>query len=507
MIRELRKQSKPDRNKKSISGFRSVFKAISIFGGVQFFNIFISIVRGKLLAVLIGTAGMGLNGLLLSSLNLIQKASGLGLSESAVRDISNANSSGNDARIRRVYTIFTRWIWLSATIGVLLTITLSSQLSRIAFNDGSYTIAFIFLSLTFIFGALTDGIYTLLRGTRRIKDLAKANIAGSLAGLIITIPILYFYGINGVVASIIASSAGVFLVSLYFKHKMKIKQISITFSETFKEGKSMASLGITLTVSSLLGAGVKFLINAYISKSGSLDELGIYNAGHSIMAGYVGMIFTAMGTDYYPRLSGEIERSDRWPHVVNQQAEIILLILGPILTFILLTSPLLIKILLSAEFLPTIDFIIWASLAVLLKGIAWVSSFIFIAKGDNKVFLYTELVSQFLFLALSIVLFERYGISGLGIAMVVTYIFSVAMLVIILKWRYNFIFSKEAFILVGAFFIVITFTVLSIKAFSYPNAYYTAGLAFTASILIALVGLNRRLNMIEILKSFLISKR
>ncbi|MBE0655945.1 MAG: hypothetical protein IH594_19240, partial [Bacteroidales bacterium] len=84
------------------AGFRSIFKNLTVLGGVQLFNILIALIRGKLLAVLIGTLGMGLNGLLLSGLNLINRFSGLGLSESAVRDISAAHGSNDERRIRRV---------------------------------------------------------------------------------------------------------------------------------------------------------------------------------------------------------------------------------------------------------------------------------------------------------------------------------------------------------------------------------------------------------------------
>ena len=153
-----------------VSGFRTIFKNTSLFGGVQVFNVLIALARGKLLAVLIGTAGMGLNGLLLSGLNLINRFSGLGLSESAVRDISAAYSTGDEKRIRRVYTVFNRWIWLSALLGLVLTIVFAPFLSRFAFGDGSRSVSFMVLSSTFIFGALTGGVYALLRGIQRIRS-------------------------------------------------------------------------------------------------------------------------------------------------------------------------------------------------------------------------------------------------------------------------------------------------------------------------------------------------
>ena len=56
--------------------FKDGLKATSLFGGVQIVNICIGIIRSKLLAILLGPEGMGLNGILNSTLQLINGASG-----------------------------------------------------------------------------------------------------------------------------------------------------------------------------------------------------------------------------------------------------------------------------------------------------------------------------------------------------------------------------------------------------------------------------------------------
>ena len=491
------------KNSESRSGYRSIFKATSVFGGVQVFNIIITVVRGKVLAVLIGTAGMGLNGLLMSGLNLIKTASGLGLTESAIRDISVANQSNDTKRIQVVYTIFKRWIWLSAIIGVVLTISLSPVLSKIAFGNNNHTIAFILLSVTFIFGALTGGIYTLLRGMRKIKVLARANISGSLAGLLIAIPIFYFYGIKGVVPAIIATAGARYLVSVYFRKKIEVKTIKLSLEKTFSGGKQMVALGIVLTASSLLTAGVKFILNGYISNTGSLDDLGIYNAGSSIMSGYIGMIFAAMATDYYPRLSGVINHPKEWKAIVNQQSETVLLILGPILAFILLSAPFLIKILLSTEFLPVIDYLTWATLSVLLRSISWASGFILISKADNKIFLYVQLAAMTWSLGFNILFFNLMGVKGLGISIIINQLLSVALMFLVLKVRYQFIISRSAYVLAGSYSLLLTVTVILISLLDYPRAYIVASITFIIILGISINGLNRRMDLMQFLKNLL----
>ncbi|MBN2281971.1 MAG: oligosaccharide flippase family protein, partial [Candidatus Marinimicrobia bacterium] len=328
------------------SSYRSIFKATSLFGGVQIFNIIITIIRGKAIAVLLGTSGMGLNALFVSTLKIITESTNLGLPQSAVKNIAEANGTGDVVMINRTVAIFKRWIWLTAFLGAAVTLVFSHFISKWTFGSTEYTFSFMLLSITFIFGALTGGIYTILRGLRKLNLLAKANIFGSAAGLLVSLPFFYFYGEDGIVPAIIAASVATYGISLFFRKKVTIDHVNLSWNETWRGGTEMAKLGIAMSLSMVFASFSAYIVSIYVIRTGSLSDLGLYNAGQTIIAGYVGMVFTAMGTDYFPRLSEVINMdSHKWQLVVNQQAELVLLILGPILLGILLTAPYLIRIL------------------------------------------------------------------------------------------------------------------------------------------------------------------
>ena len=470
-------------------------------------NIIITLIRGKALAILLGPAGMGLNGLFLSGLNLIKTASSLGIEQSAVRDISAAHASGNIPRINRTFSVFRRWIWITATLGVFITIALSPLLSRFSFKSGEHTWSFVLLSATFIFGALAGGIYTLLRGTRNIKAMAQANIVGSVAGLIVALPVFYFYGIKGVVPAIILTSFSGYLVSVYFRRKISFQQVALSFRETMKEGGGMVKLGISLSLSALMGTGVSYILYAFITRSGGLTDVGLYSSAMTIVGTYVGMVFSAMGTDYFPRLSGVIHDECKWKLLVNQQAEMVILILGPILAVLLATAPLLIRIILSVNFLPIIDFLTWAVLGLLLKGVVWVMGFVLIAKGDNKLFLGTETIGSIYTLGLNVLFYHFYGLKGLGISMFLSYLVSVIMMSIVLKLKYDFQFTKNFMGIVILFFILLIAALWGILQLGFPYAYFTGSLVTLLSIGFAIFGLNRRLDLLGLLGPALFNRR
>jgi len=480
------------------TNYKSIFKATSIFGGVQVFNILITLVRSKAVAILIGTAGMGLNGLFNSSLNLIRTLSSLGVAESAVRDISKAHSSDNETEMATTATVFKRLIWFTAALGIVLTVAFSSLLSRFTFNSTEHTFSYILLSSTFIFGTLSGGIYTLLRGTRQIKYLAQANVFGAIVGLLVALPIFYFYGIKGVVPAIIATAFGNYLVSLFYKNKIKFQKIDLSWTETLVLGKPMVILGLSLTTISLLSSGIAFVLNAFISKTGTLTDLGLYNAGLAIVDGYVGMVFTAMATDYYPRLAGVIQDEIKWKQLVNEQAELILIILSIVLVLLISTTPILIRVLLSKEFLAAKDFIFWSVLAIPLKGLVWVVGFVILAKGDNKLFLTVEIIANLIVLAFNLFFYKYYGLDGLGISMLISYSLSIVFMLYILKSKYSFQFSRVVFGLLFKTIFALSLCLISIKWLGYPYAYIPEALIVVITVGYSLRELNKRMNLKEI---------
>jgi len=488
------------------TSYRSIFKATSIFGGVQVFNILVTLIRGKATAVLIGTTGMGLNGFLLSGLKLISSLTSLGISSSAVRDLSIAYGESDDNRFETTYTVFRNWIWFTAILGVLSSILFAPLLSQFAFGNNSYTSAYVWLSTTFIFGALSGGIYTVLRAVRKVNYLAQANIYGSVGGLLVTLPILYYWRIDGVMPSIIAASAVTYFISIYFRKKVNIKVLNLNLKETFNLGKPMVVMGINMSLSSVLASVSVFILSAFITNQGSLSDLGLYSAGMSIMGGYIGMVFTAIGTDYFPRLSAVINDEIKWKEVVHHQAELVLILLTIVLVLLVVTSPILIRILLSREFLDTRDFIIISALSIPLKGLVWVLGFVILSKGDNRLFFITELLSNTWFLGFNLLFYFFYSIEGIAISMVLNYLLSIFMMLFIMKKYYNYHIKRSVYLLLIVGIISILALVLS---YIYIEGTLQIGLLVLISLL-ALVyqfyELNKRLNIKEILMSKFLKK-
>ena len=104
----------------STDSYSHVLKYTGIFGGVQGLNIVVSLVRNKLIAILLGPNGMGLVSLFNSTVNFISQSTNFGISFSAVKHVSELYDRGDEAGIQRFIQVVRTWSLLTALLGMLV---------------------------------------------------------------------------------------------------------------------------------------------------------------------------------------------------------------------------------------------------------------------------------------------------------------------------------------------------------------------------------------------------
>lgn len=422
--------------------YRSILKATSIFGGVQIWKILLGMVTQKFIAILIGAEGMGITGLYNSGLHFIQGITAMGLSQSAVKNVAEANATGNQERIGVVVTSLRKIVWLTGLLGAIVVIILSPWLSKSSFGNYDYAIPFAILSITLLLNQLSVGQSVVLQGLRKIRFLAKAGLYGSLLGVITTVPIYYFFRLQGIVPTIILHSATTLLLTWYFSRKIIITKVPVTWSQAISEGKEMMKMGIALSFNSMMVLGVTYITRIFVGKWGGIEQVGLFVAGTTIVNTYVGLVFSAMSTDYYPRLASCSNDNNKCCQCINQQAEIGVLLLTPILLLFLLVVPFMIVILYSKDFLPVVGFMQWAILGTMFKIASWAISFVFIAKGAMKPFLFNEILIKVFHVPAYLLGFYYWGLNGLGIAFMLNYLIYLIIVYTMTRRMYSFRLSK-----------------------------------------------------------------
>ena len=487
---------------KDRTAYRQIMKATSLFGGVQAIQILISIGRSKVIAVLLGPAGMGIAGLLSSTLGMVQHLTNFGLKTSAVKDVSAAHATKNAGRIATVVSVFRRLVWGTGFLGVIVVLLTAPYLSELAFGSKEYTWSFMLLSVILLFQQITSGQNVLMQGTRKLKLLAKASVLGSFISLVLTVPLYYLWGIDGIVPALILTAFITLLVSWYYANQVKIREKSVSFLRTIAEGKEMMVLGFAISLTGLINTGTSYIVKIFISNTGGVDEVGLYKAGLAVIVGYVGMVFTAMSKDYYPRLAGSSKDLIAMNSIVNQQAEIAILILGPIILVFLVFIDWVVIILYSSEFLAIEGMIHWAILGMFFKAAGWCMGYMFLARGDSKLFFWNELISNGYTMGLNIAGYYFLGLVGLGMSYLVGYILYVIQVYIVTGIKYRFRVNKD---LIRVF---ITQTGLAVSCFTVINmlhnifAYLIGTTLILISMALAIYELNRRMDLKGMLEEF-----
>jgi O-antigen/teichoic acid export membrane protein len=425
------------------TSYRTIFKATSLFGGVQIIQIILNLVRGKVIAVLLGAAGIGLNSLYISSVSLISNISGLGISFTAVRDIAKAKESGDAHKLSIIITVFKRWLYATSFFGFAGVLIFSPLLSLYTFKSYEHTVPFIFLAFMLLFGSLSAGNASLLQGTRNLKKYALHSLTGSLVGLVVSVPFYYIFGIKGVVPALIVSAFITYLFSIYSTSKIEVKSVGVSWRESYTQGLEMVKLGIAMMLSVSIGSLVHYLVNTYISNSGSIGDLGLYQAGMAITSQSIGLVFTAMAIDYYPRLSAISENNEKVKQMVNQQGEITMLIATPVLILLSVAAPLVIRLLYSAEFLPIVDFLRVLAFGIMFKAASYSIGAISFSKGDKKVFFFLEgIYMNASILLFSVIGYKMSGLTGLSWAnLIMNFVYFIIIIIVTYK-LYKFSINK-----------------------------------------------------------------
>jgi O-antigen/teichoic acid export membrane protein len=261
-------------------------------------------------------------------------------------------------------------------------------------------------------------------------------------------------------------------------------------------------MGFMLSLSGIIGMGASYLLRIFISNTGGVAEVGLYSAGFNIIGTYVGLVFTAMGTDYYPRLSGIAHDNRKATTMINQQAEIAVLILAPILCVFLVFINWVVILLYSTKFVAVNGMIHWAALGMFFKAASWSIAFVFLAKSASKLFFWNELISSVYLLGFNMLGYKYAGLDGLGISFLVTYILYFLQVYLITHKIYAFSLDKAFIQIISIQLLIAVTCFLIVKFLTAPYSYIAGTLLIIISVGFSLNELNKRMDLKQIVSNF-----
>lgn len=441
--------------------YAQILKSTAVIGGSSVINIVFAAVRNKAIAMLLGPDGVGLMGLFNTIADLVQTVAGLGVQASGVRQVAEAAGTGDKDRVARTGIVLGRVSLGLGLLGGLLLAALSLPIAQFTFGDHGHAAGLVLLSLAVFFKLLSAGQTALLQGLRRIADLAWINIVGAIAGTLISIPIIYFFRERGIVPSLVAVAATTLAISWWFTRRVPLSRPETSLLQTRRETTVLLKLGFAFMASAVLTAGAAYAIRLIVLRLGGFEAAGLYQAAWALGGLYAGFILQAMGTDFYPRLTAVCEDNGACNRLVNEQAQISLLLAGPGLMATLTAAPLIMVVFYSSEFHEAADLLRWICLGMMLRIASWPMGFIVVAKGAQNVFFWTEVAATVVHVGLAWLFVRLFGLTGAGVAFFGLYVWHTLVIYLIVRHMSGFRWSPVNLRL-GALFLAASAVVFTV---------------------------------------------
>lgn len=423
---------------------RQILRSSSIIGGASVINILIGLLRIKVVAVLLGPAGVGLVGILQNLMATASTVAALGFGTVGTRQIAEAagreDQPGIDTARRALF-----WGTLGlAVLGGVLLWALRHVLADKVLADPSLAPLVGWLAVGVALTIASGSQGALLTGMRRVGDIARVQVYSAFMSAALGIGAIWLLGEAGLLLFILAGPISGFVIGhLYVARLPKVQSPAVPLPALAGQWKTMARLGTAFMVAGLVGVLGQLAVRTLVQRELGAESLGYFQAAWMISMTYLGFVLGAMGTDYYPRLTAAIHDHATANRLVNEQTEVALLLAGPVLLGMLALVPWVIPLLYTAEFAPAASILRWQILGDVLKIVSWPLGFVILAAGDGRTFVLSESAAMAVFVGITWLALPWLGIQATGVGFLLMYMVYLPLVYWLARRRTGFRWSRS----------------------------------------------------------------
>jgi PST family polysaccharide transporter len=333
--------------------------------------------------------------------------------------------------------------WLEAAariLGVLFLYPLSQWALATRYQSG--TILWMGLALLFTVAA---GIQTgILNAYHRVKALAALGVTNTLITAAIAIPSVMIWRIHGVIPAVIGGPLVSCAVSAYVLHRVigPVRSPS-NWNQTLISARALLVFGGPYTASMIVGTGVQLALPMVILHLLNTESVGYYRAAAAVSVGYLGFLVTAMGQDYYPRVSAAADQPATLVRLINEQHRLVMLLAAPVILGTLALVPYLVPLVYSSKFHAAIEILEWQLIGDLFKFSSWTMAFAILARCKSSTYFMTESIAGIASLATTWLAVRWFGLPGVGISFVATYIIYYCVVWLVIRREVGLVWTQN----------------------------------------------------------------
>lgn len=485
-------------------GHGRVMKYMGMFSGAQGFSMLLGIVKNKAAAKFLGTYGLGMMAMCNRTLQMISDATGLGLSFSGVRALSNAYAK-SDSDVKRCIKVIRSIALFTGLLGMLLMLVVAPFINMWLFDGGEFfLLRLMLLSPVLLFMAVTNGELAVLRGTQNLARITIYITAIAIPTLLVSVPLYIFMGLDGIFLSIfLVALIQMCIILLLSSSLYRYESSPFSFS-VLKEGSDIVKLGIGYMFVAMLSSLVLWLIYAILKSFGGNEVAGIFNAGFVIMMMLPGILFSAFDSEYYPRLASVISDKNKANVIVNEQVEVQLLVQSPLLMTFVAVMPFLVPLFYDTAFVPAISMAQIGMFGMFVRTLTYPLSYLSISKNETRLYVLLESAYNAILLFFVVAGYNMCGFIGVGAGMALAHVCDFLMLLMVATKRYGLKLSKSMwrifFIQLTLFLCVIA---LSLQYESMPFLWLLSPIFLLLSFVVSIKKIREKVTVYGRLKNYI----
>ena len=366
-------------------GFARAFTSLSLASAV---SMAANLVRGKLAALFLGPAGVGIFNQLSVMWNLFQTGGSLGAFNGLVQHGTEATVANEEAALHRLAS--TWWILLTvfscllAAVGALASAVISNWLLG---DHGAHAglVALMLVSIPF---AVTGQIYrALLSAGRLVPHLVRAQIISDVGGAIVFAALVPVLGLPGAILGFAAIHLIAYLtMALSVRRKLGAAYVRPRRADfrwsVVRSNIGFGASGLALIAFSNLSVAI---VSRLVIDELGIEANGIFSNAWRVASVYLGAVTTTAVSYYLPTLT-RAESDARMSADVNSALRFYLYVLPLLMAGIMTAGEPIAWLILSAKFIPIAPLLLLFVPAELMRILAETSAMALLAKRHLRPF-------------------------------------------------------------------------------------------------------------------------
>jgi len=325
-------------------------------------------VRVKLYALLLGVAGVGVISQVQNLHNLLSVVAMMGLGFGIARQVARARSAAEAEAVRSVLATARM---LAGGASVLLGVVVlwwAEPLSLWLLGDPAYANLLRIAAPAVAFVALGRVVHEVLNGYAAYWATALSSVVSSVLGVVLLLPLMLRFGLKGAAAALPVAALIGWLVVVLVLRKTRPELVRAPPVALGATARVLLRLGAATLTIAIADQVALLLIRAQLIRWHGLTANGWFQGVWGLSQCLLNVTVVFLGSYAVARISGMGERQQQHLELHRSLRMTLLLTVPMAAAMIVLREPL-VRVFLSAEFLPAVPFFPYQAGGILCRAV------------------------------------------------------------------------------------------------------------------------------------------